>query len=139
MFDYPTELEIAYSTDAEYRRCIRSLIKDKNKEISHSEVGFDADADPDETITNDEQDYDEISASNFLKEVFRDTSTNAELMALYKSAAGVMFSEDENTGFVILMAYDNLEVFHRCLCVFYKTGTCLCNPYYTELARKFIC
>jgi hypothetical protein len=25
-----------------------------------------------------------------------------------------MFSEDENTGFVILMAYDNLEVFHRC-------------------------
>jgi hypothetical protein len=30
------------------------------------------DADPDETITNDEQDYDEISASNFLKEVFRD-------------------------------------------------------------------
>jgi hypothetical protein len=38
--------------------------------------------DPDETITNDEQDYDEISASNFLKEVFRDTSTNAELMAL---------------------------------------------------------
>jgi hypothetical protein len=69
MFDYPTELEM-YSTDAEYRRCIRSLIKDKNKEISHSEVGFDAD--PDETITNDEQDYDEISASNFLKEVFRD-------------------------------------------------------------------
>jgi hypothetical protein len=40
MFDYPTELEM-YSTDAEYRRCIRSLIKDKNKEISHSEVGFD--------------------------------------------------------------------------------------------------
>jgi hypothetical protein len=24
-----------------------------------------------------------------------------------------VFSEDENTGFVILMAYDNLEVFHR--------------------------
>jgi hypothetical protein len=45
----------------------------------------------DETITNDEQDYDEISASNFLKEVFRDTSTNAELMALYKSAAGLCF------------------------------------------------
>jgi hypothetical protein len=69
MFDYPTELEIAYSTDAEYRRCIRSLIKDKNKEIS-PEVGFDADADPDETITNDEQDYDEIS-SNFLRGVSR--------------------------------------------------------------------
>jgi hypothetical protein len=49
----------------------------------------DADAD-DETITNDEQDYDEISASNF-EEVFRDTSTNAELMALYKSAAGLCF------------------------------------------------
>jgi hypothetical protein len=80
MFDYPTELEIAYSTDAEYRRCIRSLIKDKN-EISHSRSGL-TPTDPDETITNDEQDYDEISASNFLKEVFRDTSTNAELMAL---------------------------------------------------------
>jgi hypothetical protein len=97
MFDYPTELEIAYSTDAEYRRCIRSLIKDKNKEISHSEVGFDADAD-DETITNDEQDYDEISASNFLKEVFRDTSTNAELMALYKSAAGLCFPRTKTRG-----------------------------------------
>jgi hypothetical protein len=39
-------------------------VRPKTKK-SHSEVGFDADADPDETITNDEQDYDEISASNF--------------------------------------------------------------------------
>jgi hypothetical protein len=42
MFDYPTELEIAYSTDAEYRRCIRSLIKDK-RNLS-LEGRFDADA-----------------------------------------------------------------------------------------------
>jgi hypothetical protein len=97
MFDYPTELEIAYSTDAEYRRCIRSLIKDKNKEIS-PEVGLTPTPTPTETITNDEQDYDEISASNFLKEVFRDTSTNAELMALYKSAAGLCFPRTKTRG-----------------------------------------
>jgi hypothetical protein len=51
------------------------------------------DADPSTRpqATNDEQDYDEISRVIFLKEVFRDTSTNAELMALYKSAAGLCF------------------------------------------------
>lgn len=141
MFDYPINLEIEYINDFEYRWCIRELFKHpslnskpNNKTNSAGDIVTN-----DDDITNDELDYDEFSSSVFLKEVFNDTSTNKELMLLYKSAAAVMFSTDENTGFVVLLAYDNLDLFHKCLCVFYKTNTCLDNPYYTELLKKFIC
>jgi hypothetical protein len=77
---------------------VYSQFNQRQKQRNLSGGRFDADADPDETITNDEQDYDEISASNFLKEVFRDTSTNAELMALYKSAAGLCFPRTKTRG-----------------------------------------
>jgi hypothetical protein len=143
MFDYPINLEIEYINDFEYRWCIRNLfkhpsLKSKCDNKTDNSIGNGTDND-DITLTLDELDYDEFSSSVFLKEVFSDTSTNKELMLLYKSAAAVMFSTDENTGFVVLLAYDNLDLFHKCLCMFYKTNTCLDNPYYTELLKKFIC
>lgn len=140
MFDYPIDLDIKYSNDIEYRKCIRKLIKDNKQPTPQTESEKDPGyTDTDDDITNDELDYDVFSASNFLKEVYNNTSASKEFMLLYKYVAAVMFSTDENTGFVILLSYDNLEIFHKCLGVFYTTGgTCLDNPYYTELLKKFI-
>jgi hypothetical protein len=140
MFNYPLNLKIKYKDDFEYRSCIRKLMKHDKHSKMYLDENFGKESVQDNTdagITADELDYDEVVASIFLRDVFNDTSVDKNLMALYKSAASVMMSTDENTGFVILLSYDNLETFHKCLCVFYTTNTCANNPYYTDLLEKF--
>ena len=107
MSSYPTTLEISYSDDSSYRKCIRTIFSMAQDELS------------------DDSDYDELITSQFINFLYKETSSNLVFLDIYKQAAAShMLSEDISIGLVVCLSYTYLQLFHKCLVVFFTDPMC---------------
>jgi len=105
MEDAPYDLSvstISYNDDFEYRKTIRTLFRMEQKNFT-------------DDVVLDEQDIDDPAMAKTLDWIFEKTGSNHLFQTLYSKAAGFMLSEDLQTGLCVLLAYDNLPLFHSAL------------------------
>lgn len=108
-YSYPTQLNIEYSNDTEYRHCLRKLFK--MNPINYPDIsGMDLD-----DVTKDEKMYDLQSANMTMDYIYKITNSIPEIMKLYEKSASFMFSTDPNIGLTIMLGYDYLDLFHKLL------------------------
>ena len=107
-FAYPYKLRLEYADDAGYRAALRALTESRNVAALPADLDVDA-------VSRDEMDYDAPAVMAFMDGVFAATRLDARMSRLYVLAAGAMLSEDPETGLAVLMAYDNLQMFHACM------------------------
>ena len=113
-YSYPMQLNIQYSTDQEYRKCLRDVFQMDSTQFPDVK-----DMDLDD-ITADEMMYDEKAASRTMEHVFENTFQHKDFILLYEKAASFMFSIDTNIGLTILFGYDYLDLFHPLLSGFFS-------------------
>jgi len=113
-YSYPTQLNIQYSTDEEYRKCLRDVFQMDSTQFPDVK-----DMDLDQ-VTADEMMYDEKAASRTMEHVFENTFQHKDFILLYEKAASFMFSIDTNIGLTILFGYDYLDLFHPLLSGFFS-------------------
>ena len=113
-YSYPTQLNIQYSTDQEYRKCLRDVFQMDSTQFPDVK-----DMDLDQ-VTADEMMYDEKAASRTMEHVFENTFQHKDFILLYEKAASFMFSIDTNIGLTILFGYDYLDLFHPLLSGFFS-------------------
>lgn len=101
---------IVYDDDASYRQVLRTLLKMESKPVSST--------DDLDSLTQDEQDCDDAALSTALDWIYAKTRDHPLFQTLYLKAAGFMLSEDPQTGLCILLAYDNLPLFHPMFCAY---------------------
>jgi hypothetical protein len=131
-FVYPYAAAVSYSEDAGYRAALRSLIGMAPADLS----AYPADAD---AVSKDEMDYDFDAVLTFIDRLWGATETTPALVSLYVMAAGAMLSEDPSIGLVVLMAYDNLAMFHACLATHFDPFLDVAladNEFYVALVNK---
>ena len=110
--EYPSTEIVNYTDDIGYRNTLGKLLKmDTANTLDDSSA--------------DTLEFDEISSAIMLDHIFETTSNNPVFQEIYNHAAGLMFTEDINVGIVVLLSYDYLPVFHKCLCQFFKEGLIL--------------
>ena len=116
-----------YSDNTSYRMALRALIGMPIPEYIHLET------DEIDEETGDEQYYDEKYMTTFLDKVYANTKDHPLFKELYAIAAGKMISLDPEIGLAVLLSYDYLAHFYRCL-VEYEN-----NPSgFTETNRIFM-
>ena len=113
-YSYPMQLNIQYSTDEEYRKCLRDVFQMDSTQFPDVK-----DMDLDQ-VTADEMMYDEKAASRTMEHVFENTFQHKDFILLYEKAASFMFSIDTNIGLTILFGYDYLDLFHPLLSGFFS-------------------
>ncbi len=99
---------IVYYDDTSYRQVLRTILKMESKLVS-------TDID---SLSQDEQDCDDAAISTALDWIYAKTQDHPLFQTLYLKAAGFMLSEDPQTGLCILLAYDNLPLFHPMFCAY---------------------
>ena len=113
-YSYPMQLNIQYSTDQEYRKCLRDVFQMDSTQFPDVK-----DMDLDQ-VTADEMMYDEKAASRTMEHVFENTFQHKDFILLYEKAASFMFSIDTHLGLTILFGYDYLDLFHPLLSGFFS-------------------
>lgn len=97
-FQYPQTLILNYSTDLEYRQCLRDLSLMKS-EINYQDVNDEYD----ETAIQPLIDYiTELTKDDLLRKVIEDVSQR-------------MWSKSINIGIMILLSFNYLYHFHQCI------------------------
>lgn len=109
VYSYPTSLNVQYSNNNEYRKCLRNVFK-MNPNNYPDTTSMDLDDE-----TEDEMMYDYESAAHTLDYVMENTTNLPQIMELYEKAGSYMFSTDPNIGLTILFGYDYLDLFHSLL------------------------
>jgi hypothetical protein len=104
MNSYPTELIISYNDDSEYRKCLYRLF------------GVDGD-------NYDDMYFNNNLADVFLDFVFKKTKNIYSFKKIYILAAATVMSTDQSIGSTVLVSYTYLELFHKCLCHYFRTLT----------------
>ena len=119
---------IVYYDDISYRQMLRTILKMESKLVS-------TDLD---SLTQDEQDCDDAAISTALDWIYAKTQDHPLFQTLYLKAAGFMLSEDPQTGLCILLAYDNLPLFHPMFCAYMEDPDRFSNkhPTYAALHAK---
>ena len=100
---------IVYYDDISYRQVLRSILKMESNPTSSTDL---------DSLTQDEQDCDDAALSTALDWIYAKTRDHPLFQTLYLKAAGFMLSEDPQTGLCILLAYDNLPLFHPMFCAY---------------------
>ena len=101
--------KIVYNDDTSYRQVLRTLLKMESKPTSTDDL---------DSLTQDEQDCDDAALTVALDWIYFKTRDHPLFQHLYLKAAGFMLSEDAQTGLCILLAYDNLPLFHPMFCAY---------------------
>lgn len=109
-FQYPVNLELSYTNNYEYRKQLRELVG-----MKHQVNNLDLDMDE---VSLDENNYDESAMNAFIEYLWKLTKDNYELQELYKLASATMMTLDSEIGIVVLMSYDYLKLFHKCIISF---------------------
>ena len=119
---------IVYYDDTSYRQVLRTILKMESKLVS-------TDLD---SLSQDEQDCDDAAISTALDWIYAKTQDHPLFQTLYLKAAGFMLSEDPQTGLCILLAYDNLPLFHPMFCAYMEDPDRFSNkhPTYAALHAK---
>jgi hypothetical protein len=100
---------IVYYDDITYRQVLRSILKMESNPTSSTDL---------DSLTQDEQDCDDVALTVALNWIYAKTRDHPLFQILYLKAAGFMLSEDPQTGLCILLAYDNLPLFHPMFCAY---------------------
>ena len=100
---------IVYYDDISYRQVLRSILKMESNPTYSTDL---------DSLTQDEQDCDDAALSTALDWIYAKTRDHPLFQTLYLKAAGFMLSEDPQTGLCILLAYDNLPLFHPMFCAY---------------------
>ena len=100
---------IVYYDDTTYRQVLRTILKMESNPTSSTDL---------DSLTQDEQDCDDAALSTALDWIYAKTRDHPLFQTLYLKAAGFMLSEDPQTGLCILLAYDNLPLFHPMFCAY---------------------
>ena len=126
--NYHFEKEISYTSNQEYRQCMRELFNMNTIETT-------ADIDDE---TRDELDYDANTISPIMDKLFKYTKGNPRFHELYELAAGLMFSIEPEIGQAVLFSYDYLPLLHSCLASFHREplGFNDQNPCFLALKKK---
>jgi hypothetical protein len=121
--EYPVDLTLDFECDGGYRAAIHRLFLSRAGQ-------------PDVDVSTCAL-YDELVAQTFIDAVLRETINKPEFAALYTKAAADLMSEDPENGMVVLLAYDNVVLFHSCLAAFFRGATFADNEGYATLAEKY--
>lgn len=119
-YTYPTQIEIKYDTDDEYRQSICQLFRQNTDSVSSSSGEY--------------SDDDFYALIHYIE---THTGTIPEFRTLYVAAAALLMSEEIQVGIVVLLNYDYLFDFHVLLCEHF-TGTLImidAASTYTNLLR----
>lgn len=100
---------IMYDDDTSYRQVLRTLLKMESKSAFSENL---------DSLTQDEQDCDDAAMTVALDWIYFKTRDHPLFQHIYLKAAGFMLSEDAQTGLCILLAYDNLPLFHPMFCAY---------------------
>lgn len=119
VYKYPSHLEFVYDTTREYRHCVRSMF---NMDVTRKVVTINED-EPLDDETLDELDYDPEACVVTLDCIYAATKHNFLFKELYTAAAAKMLSTDLEIGLTVLLSYDHLARFHKCLVCFFETPT----------------
>ena len=90
-YNYPTNIQIHYTNDDEYRECIIRVFH------------YDETSDGDDTFS-----------TKILDIIFEKTHVNFK--ELYQLSSAVMMMEELDIGLAVLFSYDHFSLFHLCLC-----------------------
>ena len=120
---------IVYYDDISYRQMLRTILKMESKPVSFENL---------DSLTQDEQDCDDAALSTALDWIYAKTRDHLLFQTLYLKAAGFMLSDDPQTGLCILLAYDNLPLFHPMFCAYMEDPDRFSNkhPTYAALHAK---
>ena len=66
--------------------------------------------------------YDDVIIGTILHDLFLQVESIAILQQCMKSAAASFLTEDLETGFIALFAYNTFFLMHRCICEFLEVG-----------------
>lgn len=91
-YNYPINIQIQYTNDDEYRKCITRVLH----------------------IDEDEDEDNDADLTQILDVIFEKTSVHFK--ELYELSSAIMMMEDIDIGLVILFSYDYFSLFHLCLC-----------------------
>jgi len=117
--EYPLDYDMpAYTTNAEYRECLRRLFSMDPANYPENTRIY---AEEWDTETLDEMCYDNETASKIMDFVYAKTKDNDLFQKLYDLAAARMISMDREVGLCILFSYDFMGQFHRCVVDFLRT------------------
>lgn len=100
---------VVYYDDITYRQMLRTIFKMESNPTSSTDL---------DSLTQDEQDCDDAALTVALDWIYAKTRDHPQFQTLYLKAAGFMLSEDPQTGLCILLAYDNLPLFHPMFCAY---------------------
>ena len=122
-YNYPINIQIQYTNDDEYRKCITRVLH----------------------IDEDEDEDNDADLTQILDVIFEKTSVHFK--ELYELSSAVMMMEDIDIGLVILFSYDYFSLFHLCLCDYLSINQeedkeeliqfTNKNQYYLQLLDKF--
>lgn len=127
---YNVDFSVQYGSNQEYRKCLRHLFFMQCDTATKSD-------DIDEE-TQDELLYDEKTISGAMDVLFELTKNNVLFQRLYDIGASKMFSTDQSIGQAVLMSYDYLELYHKCLGCFMQNTECFTesNLHFIALIQK---
>lgn len=122
-YNYPINIQIQYTNDDEYRKCITRVLH----------------------IDEDEDEDNDADLTQILDVIFEKTSVHFK--ELYELSSAIMMMEDIDIGLVILFSYDYFSLFHLCLCDYLSINQeedkeeliqfTNKNQYYLQLLDKF--
>ena len=131
-------MSIVYSNNKEYRKAIRDFFQMNQysiygQQICREQNVFDSDID-EETI--DEFTYDTVAAEKKMNEIYEKTKSIMVFCKLYEIAAGLMFSEDLETGLAVLLSYDYFSYFYALYIIIDTCNDLESSIEYKELLKK---
>lgn len=121
-YNYPIHLQIQYTNDDEYRKCIVRVFH----------------------YDDTNEDSDDGYSTKLLDILFEKTAVIFK--ELYELSSAVMMMEDLGIGLAILFSYDHFSLFHLCLCDYLLINQeenekqiqfIKENQYYLQLLDKF--
>ena len=130
-YSYPVNLNIDYSTNAQYRVYIRQIF---NMDASNYPV-MDSTIDDE---SKDENEYDETASVVAMDWILNITQHSPLIQELYVLAAGKVLSTTPDIGLAILLSYDYLFYFHPILVqwIIDPNGITMENEWMMELRKK---
>ena len=115
-----------YTTNKEYRQCIRSAFYMEDQDLEDQYEDLDEES-------ADELNFDMDRAETVMQELYLLTKEDPVFQELYDLAAATMLSEDRQIGQSVLFSYDYFRLFHNCLRYFFVITTTSSNESYSRL------
>ena len=125
---------IVYIDDTEYRNAIRKVFYFDPKKM-YTYNGKVTNFEQLDSVTKDELNLDSDMIKTSMDALYNATKHESLFQELYLSAAGRMFSTEQEIGHAVLCSYDTFSLYHSCVWHYLHGGVAslLILHHYTEL------